>query len=66
MDSSRSVSNCIYTATLAAVQNGPILEQPPAGRITVANGPDTRTVTVKTYDENGAGTEAPFHVIVAC
>ena len=40
-----NVSGCIYNATLAAVQNGPTLEQPPAGRITVADGPDARTVT---------------------
>jgi hypothetical protein len=61
-----NVSRCIYNATLAAVQNGPTLEQPPAGRITVADGPDARTVTVKTYDANGAAAEAPFHLIVAC
>jgi hypothetical protein len=65
-DQNANVSGCIYTATLAAVQNGPTLEQPPAGRITVANGPDNRTVTVKTYDANGNPAEAPFHLIVAC
>ena len=48
------------------MQNGPTLEQPPAGRITVADGPDTRTVTVKTYDANGTAAEEPFHLIVAC
>ena len=32
------VSACTYAATLAAVQNGPVLEQPPAGRITVQSG----------------------------
>jgi hypothetical protein len=61
-----NVSGCIYNATLAAVQNGPTLEQPPAGRITVADGPDARTVTVKTYEANGNPVEAPFHLIVAC
>jgi hypothetical protein len=61
-----NVSACIYSATLAAVQNGPTLEQPPAGRITVANDPDPRAVLVKTYDAAGSPVEAPFHLIVAC
>jgi hypothetical protein len=61
-----NVSGCIYTATLAAVQNGPTLEQPPAGRITVANDSDSRAVLVKTYDATGNPIEAPFHLIVAC
>ena len=36
------VSGCTYAATLAAVQNGPTLEQPPAGRITVQSGETQR------------------------
>jgi hypothetical protein len=61
-----NVSACIYSATLAAVQNGPTLEQPPAGRITVANDADPRAVLVKTFDLAGNPVEAPFHLIVAC
>jgi len=61
----RDVSGCVYTATLAAVQNGPVLEQPPAGRITVASaGGDA--VLVKTYGADGTPAESPFDVIVAC
>lgn len=59
------VSPCTYAATLAAVQNGPALEQPPAGRITVQSGGGPN-VLVKTYDAAGNPTEAPFHLIVAC
>ena len=59
------VSGCTYSATLAAVQNGPTLEQPPAGRITVQSGGGLN-VLVKTYDAAGNPTEAPFHLIVAC
>jgi hypothetical protein len=59
------VSACVYTATLAAVQNGPGVDQPPAGRITVASaGGDA--VLVKTYDANATPVEAPFDLIVAC
>ena len=61
----RDVSACTYSATLAAVQNGPVLEQPPAGRITVASaGADG--VLVRTFGADGGAVEAPFHVIVAC
>jgi hypothetical protein len=61
----RDVSACIYSATLAAVQNGPTLEQPPAGRITAASaGGDG--VLVRTFAANGTAAEAPFHLIVAC
>jgi hypothetical protein len=59
------VSACTYSATLAAVQNGPVLEQPPAGRITVQSG-GGNNVLVRTYDAAGNAAEAPFHVIVAC
>jgi hypothetical protein len=61
------VSGCIYTATLAAVQSGPTLEQPQPGRITVASDSDSKTrVLVRTYAANGTAAEQPFHVIVAC
>lgn len=60
------VSKCVYGATLAAVQNGPTVEQPPAGgTATVAPVSATR-VLVKTYDAAGSPVEAPFHLIVAC
>jgi hypothetical protein len=59
------VNGCTYSATLAAVQNGPTLEQPPAGRITVQFG-GGGNVLVKTYDAAGNATEAPFHLIVSC
>jgi hypothetical protein len=60
----RDVSTCVYSATLAAVQNGPTLEQPPAGRITVAAA--GANVLVKTYDAAGTATPAPFHLLVSC
>jgi hypothetical protein len=61
----RDVGACVYSATLAAVQNGPTLEQPPAGRITVASagGP---SVLVRTFAADGTPAEAPFHLLVAC
>lgn len=62
----RDVSSCIYGATLAAVQNGATVEQPPAaGRISAqsAGGPN---VLVKTYDGAGTATPAPFHLLVSC
>ena len=61
----RDVGACTYSATLAAVQNGPVLEQPPAGRITVASaGGDG--VLVRTFAADGSPADAPFHLIVAC
>jgi hypothetical protein len=60
----RDVSGCVAAASLAAVQNGPTLEQPPAGRITVAT--DGSRVGVHTFDEAGAVKDLPFNVVVAC
>jgi hypothetical protein len=65
IDFGSDVSRCVYTAVLAAVQAGPVLEQPPAGRITVASGGGTRLV-VRTYGANGAPQEAPFHATASC
>jgi hypothetical protein len=59
------VSACVYSATLAAVQNGPTVEQPPAGRITVASGGGANVV-VHTFDASGAPAPAPFHLLVSC
>jgi hypothetical protein len=60
----RDVSACVATATLAAVQNGPTLEEPPAGRITV--GTDGPRVSVRTFAVDGAVQDLPFNIIVAC
>jgi hypothetical protein len=60
----RDVSPCVYAATLAADQNGPTLEQPPAGRTTVAS--DAANVLVNTFAADGSPGELPFHLIVAC
>ncbi len=60
----RDVSGCIATATLAAVANGPAVEQPPAGRITV--GSEGPRIAVRTYDAAGAVRDLPFHLHVAC
>jgi hypothetical protein len=59
------ISACTYTATLAAVQAGTTLEQPPAGRITVQSG-GGNNVLVHTFDAAGNAAEEPFHLIVAC
>ena len=61
----QDVSGCIYSAVLAAVQAGPVLEQPPAGRITVASGGGNKVV-VKTFGADGTPAEAPFHVTASC
>src|SRR4051794_31197651 len=60
------VSRCVYSATLAAVQSGPTLDQPPAGGAASAAAASPTRVLVKTYDAAGAPIEAPFHLIVAC
>lgn len=60
----RDVSSCEATASLAAVPNGPSVDQPTAGRITVgAAGMD---VAVRTFDVDGTAKDQPFNVIVAC
>jgi hypothetical protein len=60
------VSGCIYSATLAAVNNGTTVEQPPAGgKATVASAGGAN-VLVKTYDAAAAAVEAPFHLMVSC
>jgi hypothetical protein len=60
----RDVGGCVAIATLAAAQNGPTLEQPAAGRITV--GADGARVAVRTFDADGAPRDQPFNVIVVC
>jgi hypothetical protein len=61
---SRDLTGCVPTATLAAVQSGPVVEQPVAGRITVE--PSGATVLVKTYGADGSPAEQPFDLLVAC
>ncbi len=61
----QDVSSCIYSAVLASVQAGPVLEQPPAGRITVASGGGNK-ITVRTFGADGAPLEAPFHLTASC
>ena len=64
IDFGRSLAGCIYSAVLAAVQSGPTLEQPEAGRITVAT--EGARVLVRTYGANGNAIEQPFHVSAGC
>jgi hypothetical protein len=60
----RDVSNCAYSATLAAVPGGNV-SQPSAGRITAAHdvGP---ALLVRTYDAAGNPAQQPFHLILVC
>jgi hypothetical protein len=59
-----NTASCVATATLATVQAGPTLEEPEAGRITVA--PKADRVEVKTFAANGTPAEQPFDVTVSC
>jgi hypothetical protein len=58
------VSACVATATLAAVQAGPTLEQPEAGRITVSTRGDR--AVVRTFGADASAREQPFHLMLAC
>ena len=60
----RSVDPCVATATLASVQNGPVLEEPPPGRITLAH--SGKSVIVKTFAADGSPDAQPFNLILAC
>jgi hypothetical protein len=60
----RDVSGCVATATLTDAQNGPALETPPAGRITL--GVDGARVLVRTFATDGSVQDLPFSVLVAC
>jgi hypothetical protein len=64
IDFGRDLTGCIYNATLAAVPAGPMLEQPEAGRITVAT--DGARVLVRTFGASGNAAEQPFHVTAGC
>ena len=60
----REVSTCQAAATLAAVQNGPTLEQPTPGRITVAT--DGANLVVRTFDVDGSVKDQPFNASIVC
>ena len=64
IDFGRDLTGCIYSATLAAVQAGPTLEQPEPGRITVAT--DGARVLVRTFGASGNAVEQPFHIAAGC
>jgi hypothetical protein len=60
----RDVSGCVAAATLSDAQNGPAVETPPPGRITL--GVDGTRVRVRTFGTNGAVQDLPFSIVVAC
>lgn len=60
----RDVSGCVASATLTDAQNGPTLETPPAGRVTL--GVDGPRIVVRTFGADGAVQDLPFGVLVAC
>jgi hypothetical protein len=60
----RDVSTCVATATLSDAQNGPTLETPPAGRVTL--GTLGSRVLVRTFGVSGAVQDLPFGLLVAC
>jgi hypothetical protein len=62
---SRSVADCVATATLAAVPGGITPVPPPNGRIRVAPSGDGR-VLVRTWVDNDTAQDLPFNLIVAC
>jgi hypothetical protein len=64
IDFGRELAGCLYTATLAAVQAGPTIEQPQAGSITAAT--EGARVLVRTFSAIGAAVEQPFHLSAGC
>ncbi|HEX8104573.1 MAG TPA: hypothetical protein VF533_18295 [Solirubrobacteraceae bacterium] len=58
------IEGCTPTATLARLPNGQDIEDPPAGRITVAM--DGDRVLVRTFSADGSPTSLPFNLLVAC
>jgi hypothetical protein len=61
----RGVESCGYSATLAHVAGGVIVDPPPGSSITVASSGDGG-VLVRTWDPANVPTALPFHLIVAC
>jgi hypothetical protein len=64
VDFARDLGGCVFSATLAAVQQGATVEQPPAGRVTLSV--SGREVVVKTYDATGSPSPVGFHLLGAC
>jgi hypothetical protein len=67
VDFGKDISGCFYSATLAAVKNGPGTDAPTAGSITVEPGAAATSVVVHTYVVPGAtAKDEPFHLGVSC
>ena len=64
VDFARELGGCVFSATLAAVQRGGAVEQPPAGRVTV--GVSGREVIVNTFDAAGGPSPVGFHLVGGC
>ena len=62
---SRSIAACTPTATLARVEGGNTVKEPPPGRITVGDAGDN-AVSVKTFNAAGEPDQIGFSLIVAC
>jgi hypothetical protein len=62
---SRSVADCVATATLAPVPGGATPVPPADGRITVEPSGDGRAL-IRTWLGNGTADWLPFNLIVAC
>jgi hypothetical protein len=62
---SRSVANCVATATLTSTPGGPHPVPPPNAHVTVEPGAGGR-VLVKTWTATGAAEQYPFNLVVAC
>lgn len=60
----RDVSGCVASATLADAPNGPALETPPPGRMTL--GTEGPRVVVRTFNAEGTSQDLSFSVLVAC
>ena len=64
VDFGRDLGGCVFSATLAAVQRGATVEQPPPGRMTL--GVEGREVVVRTYDAAGGPSPIGFHLLGGC
>jgi hypothetical protein len=64
LDFGRDLAGCAFSATLAAVQNGASVPQPPAGRVTL--GVSGHEVAVRTYDAGGNPAPIGFHLLGGC
>jgi hypothetical protein len=64
IDFGRDLAGCVFSATLAAVQRGTTVDQPPAGRVTL--GVSGREAIVKTFDAAGNPSPVGFHLVGGC